>query len=52
MVSDDREQFDMMAEDIEACGVVDWYQGCLKLGPCALGHRSILADPRKKGLVN
>merc|ERR1740124_1289043 len=40
-----------MAEDIEAGGVVAWYQGRSELGPRALGHRSILADPRKKGLV-
>merc|ERR1740124_2179669 len=51
LVSDDRERFDMMAEDIEAGGVVAWYQGRSELGPRALGHRSILADPRKKGLV-
>merc|ERR1740124_1306705 len=46
LVSDDREQFDMMTEDIEAGGAVPWYQGCSELGPRALDHRNKLADPR------
>lgn len=41
----------LMAEEIESGGVVAWYQGRSEMGPRALGHRSILADPRKKGLV-
>jgi carbamoyltransferase len=41
----------MAADEIESGGVVAWYQGRSELGPRALGHRSILADPRKKGLV-
>ena len=41
----------MAAEEIESGGVVAWYNGRSELGPRALGHRSILADPRKKGLV-
>lgn len=28
--------------------IVGWYQGRLEFGPRALGHRSILADPRDK----
>lgn len=35
--------------------VVGWYQGRAELGPRALGHRSILADPRRdemKQIVN
>lgn len=51
LVSSNQERFDMMAADIEVGGVVAWYQGRSELGPRALGHRSILADPRKKGLV-
>ena len=51
LVSDNPERFDMMAEDIEAVGVVAWYQGCLELGPRALFDRSILVDPQKKEIV-
>lgn len=29
-------------------GVVSWYQGRSEIGPRALGHRSIIADPRNK----
>ena len=29
-------------------GVVGWFQGRAEFGPRALGHRSILADPRRK----
>jgi carbamoyltransferase len=28
-------------------GVVGWFQGAMEYGPRALGHRSILADPRR-----
>ncbi|GMU57377.1 MAG: carbamoyltransferase [Candidatus Xenobia bacterium] len=30
--------------------LVGWFQGRLELGPRALGHRSLLADPRQKDL--
>ena len=40
-----------MSEEIESGGVIAWFQGRSEMGPRALGHRSILADPRKKGLV-
>jgi carbamoyltransferase len=30
--------------------VVGWYQGRSELGPRALGHRCILADPRRSGM--
>jgi carbamoyltransferase len=33
---------DLLAND----GVVGWFQGRMEFGPRALGHRSILADPR------
>jgi carbamoyltransferase len=33
---------DVLAED----GVVAWFQGASEFGPRALGHRSLLADPR------
>jgi predicted NodU family carbamoyl transferase len=44
-------RLELVAQEIESGGVVAWYTGRSELGPRALGHRSILADPRKKGLV-
>lgn len=41
----------LIAEEIESGSVVAWYQGRSEIGPRALGHRSILADPRKKRMV-
>lgn len=38
------------AADLLAAGqIVMWYQGGSEIGPRALGHRSILADPRQAG---
>lgn len=37
---------DRVAERLAAGDVVGWYQGRMEFGPRALGHRSILADPR------
>ena len=34
------------AQRIAQGKVVGWFQGRMEFGPCALGHRSILADPR------
>jgi carbamoyltransferase len=38
-------------EKVSACliggGIVGWFQGRAEFGPRALGHRSILADPRR-----
>jgi Carbamoyltransferase C-terminus len=50
-VRDDDRRVELMAQEVESGGIVAWYQGRSELGPRALGHRSILADPRKKGLV-
>lgn len=50
-INDDKEKFEVMSKEIESGGVIAWYQGRSEMGPRALGHRSILADPRKKGLV-
>jgi len=33
-------------DDLEGGGVIGWFQGACEYGPRALGHRSILADPR------
>jgi carbamoyltransferase len=50
-VRDENLRIKMAAEEIDLGGVIAWYHGRSELGPRALGHRSILADPRKKGLV-
>ena len=43
----DREELlENTAELIDHSMVVGWYQGALEWGPRALGHRSILGDPR------
>ena len=38
---------DAVAEVLAADGVVAWFQGRSEFGPRALGHRSLLADPRR-----
>jgi carbamoyltransferase len=46
---------DRTVELLEAGAVVGWVQGRFEWGPRALGHRSILADPRRadaKNVVN
>jgi len=37
-----------VAERIAAGDVVGWFQGRMEFGPRALGHRSIVADPRNE----
>jgi carbamoyltransferase len=39
--------FRTVAERIAAGDVVGWFQGRMEFGPRALGHRSIVADPRR-----
>jgi carbamoyltransferase len=36
-----------VAEALAADGIVAWFQGRSEFGPRALGHRSLLADPRQ-----
>jgi carbamoyltransferase len=43
---DDDALFAMVADRIAAGDVVGWFQGRMEFGPRALGHRSIVADPR------
>ena len=47
----DREEdgllFDRVAKLIDQGNVVGWFQGRMEFGPRALGHRSILGDPRR-----
>mmetsp|Transcript_3161 Transcript_3161/g.3576 ORF Transcript_3161/g.3576 Transcript_3161/m.3576 type:complete len:971 (+) Transcript_3161:164-3076(+) len=50
-IRDEGTRLDMIAQEIEIGGVVAWFHGRSEFGPRALGHRSILADPRKKGIV-
>ena len=44
----DDELYDIVTNKIIAGGVVGWFQGRAEFGPRALGHRSILVDPRRK----
>jgi carbamoyltransferase len=44
---DDDELFPHVAQRLADGSVVGWYQGRMEFGPRALGHRSILADPRR-----
>ncbi len=44
---DDDMLFRSVAERIAAGDVVGWFQGRMEFGPRALGHRSIVADPRR-----
>ncbi|HUZ80792.1 MAG TPA: carbamoyltransferase C-terminal domain-containing protein [Gaiellaceae bacterium] len=42
--------FASVAERIAAGDVVGWFQGRMEFGPRALGHRSIVADPRSESM--
>lgn len=44
---DDDALFANVAKRIAAGDVVGWFQGRMEFGPRALGHRSIVADPRR-----
>jgi carbamoyltransferase len=47
---DDDALFPAVAERIAAVDVVGWFQGRMEFGPRALGHRSIVADPRSRDM--
>ena len=47
---DDDALFPAVAERIAAGDVVGWFQGRMEFGPRALGHRSIVADPRSASM--
>jgi carbamoyltransferase len=47
---DDDALFSTVAERIAAGDVVGWFQGRMEFGPRALGHRSIVADPRSESM--
>jgi carbamoyltransferase len=44
---EDDELFPLVAERIAAGDVIGWFQGRMEFGPRALGHRSIVVDPRR-----
>ena len=47
---DDDALFAAVAERIADGDVVGWFQGRMEVGPRALGHRSIVADPRSHSM--
>jgi carbamoyltransferase len=47
---DDEALFAYVAERIAEGDVVGWFQGRMEYGPRALGHRSIVADPRREDI--
>lgn len=52
---DEDEQIDQAVDAILKSKVIGWYRGRFEWGPRALGHRSIMADPRReemKEIVN
>jgi carbamoyltransferase len=44
---DKEELIDLVTDKILDACVIGWYQGRAEFGPRALGHRSIIADPRR-----
>lgn len=53
--ADEDRLIDRVVDRLQAGKVIGWFQGRFEWGPRALGHRSILADPRRpemKDLVN
>jgi carbamoyltransferase len=47
---DDDALFPTVAQRIADGDVVGWFQGRMEFGPRALGHRSIVADPRRSDM--
>jgi carbamoyltransferase len=50
--ADDKELVETTARAIADGLVVGWFQGRMEWGPRALGHRSILGDPRRADMKN
>ena len=44
----DEDLFDTVVDKLLSGGVIGWFQGRSEFGSRALGHRSILVDPRRK----
>lgn len=54
-IEDDEKLLDRVVDRLTQSRVVGWYRGRFEWGPRALGHRSILADPRSaemKKIIN
>jgi len=54
-IEDDERLLDQVVDRLVTGSVIGWYRGRFEWGPRALGHRSILADPRlaeMKDIVN
>ncbi|GKY98852.1 hypothetical protein MPSEU_000841200 [Mayamaea pseudoterrestris] len=51
-IRNEQELIKIVVDEIDSGGVVALYRSRSEMGPRALGHRSILADPRKKGLLS
>ena len=47
----EEELVDEVARELAGGAVVGWFEGRMEFGPRALGHRSILADPRSPEMV-
>ena len=47
---EETELFDRVASLISEGNVIGWFQGRMEFGPRALGHRSILGDPRRQDM--
>ncbi len=48
----DKDLFDVIAQDLINQKIIGWFQGRMEFGPRALGNRSIIADPRSKEMQN
>jgi carbamoyltransferase len=50
-IADVGERCEAVARLLADGAVVGWFEGAMEFGPRALGHRSILADPRDAGVA-
>ena len=51
VLADDAAVAAAAAADLAGGAIVGWFHGAMEFGPRALGHRSILADPRRSEAV-
>ena len=50
LIADEEDLLSKTAKAIADGKIVGWFQARMEWGPCALGNRSILADPRNTGV--